>query len=421
MVSPSESTGEPRQLARRPFLAASFVGLAALTACGKAADNASGDSSASASSSPSATASPSPTEAPFAGKIEFNVKPNAKDFKAIDPVTAKITNGTFVSVELLADGAEAETESSFNEEATEWTSTGSLARKTKYTVNYVAKDKKGKTEEDSFTFTTDNTKPRVDTTVNFKNGDTFGVGWIIQFNLSQPITDRAAYEKFITVSGGGNPKGKFRWYNDQMVRYRPENYWAPNSTVTVKIANEKQALGEEFEGNTTDTLSFNVGPKRTALADNNTKEIKLYENDKLIHTNLITLGNQDWPSVIGKLVVMEQADSYFFNPESLGLTPSDPHWYEPFYAHNVSRLTSSGVFVHQALPTAYSSVGVANVSHGCIGMLPDDAKYFFDTFEPGDIVETVNTGYPQADPDDGYGDWNIPFANYSDSNWKGNW
>ena len=419
MASSPEPTGEQRQLTRRPFLAASLAGLVALTACGKAAEKASAGSSATATATASAT--PSPTQKPFIGKIEFNVKPDTKDFKAVDPITAKITDGTFVSIELIADGAAEETASSFNEEATEWASTGALARKTKYTVNYSAKDKNGKTKDDSFTFTTDNTKARIDTSVNFKDGDTFGVGWIIQFNLSHPVTDRAAYEKYITVTGGGNQPGKFRWYSDTMVRYRPENYWAPNSIVTVKIANEKQPLGEDYEGNTTDTLTFKIGPKRTALADNNTKEIKLYENDQLIHSNLITLGDPEWPSVVGKLVVMEQAASYFFNPETLGLTPGDPHWYQPFYAHNVSRLTSSGVFVHQALPAAYSSVGVANVSHGCIGMLPEDAKYFFDTFGPGDIVETINTGYPQADPDDGYGDWNIPFANYSNPSWKGNW
>lgn len=420
-MSPSENSGADRQFARRPFLAASFVGLATLTACGSQASQESSDSSSSSASASATSASPSPTETPFVAKVEFNVKPKATDVVAIDPITAKITDGTFVSVELLADGADAETESEFNEDATTWTSTGALARKTNYTVKYSAKDKNGKTKDDSFTFTTDDSKPRVDTTVNFTNGSTYGVGWIIQFNLSQPVTDHAAYEKYITVTGGGDQKGKFRWYNDQMVRYRPENYWAPNSSVTVKIANEKKPLGDDYEGNTTDTLSFKVGPKRTALADNNTKEIQLFENDQLIHTNLITLGDAEWPSVIGKLVVMEQADSYFFDPTTLGLQPGDSHYYTPFYAHNVSRLTSSGVFVHQALPSAYAYVGVANVSHGCIGMMPEDAKYFFDTFEPGDIVETVNTGYAQADPDDGYGDWNIPFENYSDSNWKGNW
>ena len=37
------------------------------------------------------------------------------------------------------------------------------------------------------------------------------------------------------------------------------------------------------------------------------------------------------------------------------------------------------------------------------------------------MVEVVNTDYPQADPDDGYGDWNIPFEHYSDEDWHGNW
>lgn len=419
MVSSSDSADAKRPLGRRPFLAASFVGLATLTACGKAAENSASDSSASASATPSA--SPTPTKAPFGAKATFNVKADDKAFVATEAVTGEVTGGKFVSVTLMPEGGTEEVPSSFAEDAKSWTTTQKLKTKTKHTLTYVLEDEKGETEEKSFTFTSDNTKAKIDTSVNFTNGGSYGVGWIIQFNLSEDITDHAAFEKSIKVTGGGDQKGAFRWYSDHLVRYRPENYWAPNSKVTVAINTQDVDLGDEKIGNTKDTLSFNVGPKRTALADNNTKTIELYENDKLIHSNPITLGNTDWPSVVGKLVVMEQAESYFFDPTSLGLTPGDPHYYTPFYAHNVSRLTTSGVFVHQALPSAYSSVGVVNVSHGCIGMWPDDAKYFFDTFGPGDIVETVNTGYPQADPDDGYGDWNIPFANYTDASWKGNW
>ena len=87
----------------------------------------------------------------------------------------------------------------------------------------------------------------------------------------------------------------------------------------------------------------------------------------------------------------------------------------------MSRLTWSGEFIHQALPSAMPVLGVANVSHGCVGMPPEGAAYIFETFRPGDMVEVVNTDYPQADPDDGYGDWNIPFEHYSDEDWHGNW
>jgi hypothetical protein len=58
-------------------------------------------------------------------------------------------------------------------------------------------------------------------------------------------------------------------------------------------------------------------------------------------------------------------------------------------------------------------VGNTNVSHGCVGLLPDDAAWFFNTFKPGDIVQTLNTGAPPIEPLEGWGDWNMDWATYA--------
>ena len=41
-------------------------------------------------------------------------------------------------------------------------------------------------------------------------------------------------------------------------------------------------------------------------------------------------------------------------------------------------------------------------------MPPEDAQWFYDTFSYGDIVQVTGTS-TQLAPDDGYGDWNIPW------------
>ena len=71
------------------------------------------------------------------------------------------------------------------------------------------------------------------------------------------------------------------------------------------------------------------------------------------------------------------------------------------------RLSNSGIFAHSA-PWSVADQGIRNVSHGCINMPPDDAQWFYDTFSFGDIVEITGTS-TQLAPDDGYGDWNIPW------------
>ncbi len=71
------------------------------------------------------------------------------------------------------------------------------------------------------------------------------------------------------------------------------------------------------------------------------------------------------------------------------------------------RLSNSGIFAHSA-PWSVADQGVRNVSHGCINMPPDQAQWFYDNFRYGDIVQVTGTSTPLA-PDDGYGDWNIPW------------
>lgn len=401
---------------RRSFVTVGALGTLALAAC------ASEDTTA-ASDPTSASASPSPTPTPaatFGGAVEVYPALDEIEVNPGEKVTVTSPDSTLTRVVVVtAEGEELPGE--LATDGRSWTSTENMLFHSHYTVSWEATDTTGAKGEGESAFSTVSAAYEVDTLINFEDGATYGIGKIIQFNFSEPVVNKAEVEKSITVTGGGDLPGKFRWYNDYMVRYRPESTWAPNSTISVTVDIFGLEMGNGMIGNHTTTRTFKTWNKRYALADNNTKTIKMYVDDELVREAPITLGNTEWPSVIGQLVIMEKAESYYFNPGSLNLEKDDPHYYEPFWASWTSRLTSGGVFVHQALPTAWPVVGVANVSHGCIGMLPEDAKFFYDTFGVGDIVETVNTGYPQADPDDGYGDWNIPFEHYSDSNWKGNW
>jgi lipoprotein-anchoring transpeptidase ErfK/SrfK len=50
--------------------------------------------------------------------------------------------------------------------------------------------------------------------------------------------------------------------------------------------------------------------------------------------------------------------------------------------------------------------GARNVSHGCINVSPDNAKWFYDNFDIGDPIVVTDSvgGYTQ---DDGGQDWQI--------------
>ena len=75
------------------------------------------------------------------------------------------------------------------------------------------------------------------------------------------------------------------------------------------------------------------------------------------------------------------------------------------------RLTNSGEFVHAA-PWSVRSQGHANVSHGCTGMSTANAGWFYENSMIGDVIEYTGTTR-QMTLSNGFGDWNLPFAEYA--------
>lgn len=402
--------GASHGLTRRKAVASGALGLfsaAILSACSNG--DSSGDSKGGSSSPSTSTFSPQVTVTPDA---------KAKNVNPVDPVTVTTREGKLGEVTLT--GGSKDVTGQVSEDGLTWTADGPLEFDTQYTLKYTV-TKGSSSHDDTSKFSTVVAANEADAKINVGDGRTYGTGQVIQFDFSEPVTNKADIEKAITVTGGGMGPGKFRWYSDTMVRYRPEDLWAPNTQVTISAKLLGKDLGNGQIGNQDYNVSFTTAEKHYAFVDNNTKTMKMYINDQMVREAPVTLGDKEWPSVTGKLVIMEQAKKYKFDAATLGIKKTDSHWYDAFEASNTNRLTTSGAFVHQAEPSAYDYVGNTNISHGCIGLLPDDALYFFDTFTVGDIVETQNTGYGQANPDNGYGDWNIPWESYTDTSYHGNW
>lgn len=73
------------------------------------------------------------------------------------------------------------------------------------------------------------------------------------------------------------------------------------------------------------------------------------------------------------------------------------------------RISPDGEFVHAA-SWSVADQGVRNVSHGCVNISPANARWFYDNFSFGDVVDIRNTGRaPQAA---GYNEWGIPWAQW---------
>jgi lipoprotein-anchoring transpeptidase ErfK/SrfK len=72
------------------------------------------------------------------------------------------------------------------------------------------------------------------------------------------------------------------------------------------------------------------------------------------------------------------------------------------------RISSDGEFVHSA-PWSVGQQGSSNVSHGCVNLSPANAKWFYNHFGYGDVVDVVNSGGPPLPIWDTYGAWLVPW------------
>jgi len=74
------------------------------------------------------------------------------------------------------------------------------------------------------------------------------------------------------------------------------------------------------------------------------------------------------------------------------------------------RITWSGEFLHAA-PWNAANLGVANASHGCVGMSTSNAAWLFGKVKVGDPV--VTTGSSRGlEKGNGYTDWDVSWSTY---------
>jgi lipoprotein-anchoring transpeptidase ErfK/SrfK len=338
----------------------------------------------------------------------------AKEVNPAAPVTVAVTNGTLDNVSLRSSSGQ-DVEGTLSASRAGWTSSGQLAFNTAYTLSYTTIDAAARTETATSTFTTVSTKNEADAAMYPLDGMSVGVAQPIQLTFSEPVKNKKAVEKAIAITSTSGQAGAFHWFSDTMVRYRPETFWAANSTITVKMNLFGVDLGNGQIGNFSKTNTVRIGDKRTAVADAEAHTFTAYINDQPVHTWPATLGDTRFPSARGYLVLMEKQRKAHFVAASIGLKPGDPANYGELDVEYATRLTPSGEFIHQATDNALPYLGQVNLSHGCIGLGPDGASWVFDNMTTGDVVQVINTQGDYANFDDGFGDWNIPWAQYANS------
>ena len=345
-------------------------------------------------------------------KVDVTPANAAKQVNPATPVSLKVGNGRIESVTLTST-AGAAVHGTFAGDGSSWTATDPLKFNTEYKYTYVVTDGAGRETSTTNSFSTVSSTHEADAAIYPLDGMKVGVGQPLQVIFSEPVVNRDAVEKAIKITSSAGQAGAFHWFSDTMVRYRPEAFWAANSTVTMDMQLFGVDLGNGQIANFNKKVNVNFGDKRVAIADAVAHTFTLSVNDQVVKTLPVSMGDKRFPSARGYAVLMEKNRFDHFRAASIGLKPGDPAYYGEVDVEYSIRLTLSGAYIHQALASAYPYIGNTNVSHGCIGFAPDGAAWVFDNMTTGDVVQIINTEGDYAALDDGYGDWNIPWAEYN--------
>lgn len=358
---------------------------------------------------------------PKPATLRFDPPSGTRDVDARSPGTVTVTDGTLRSVEWIdetgrslpgAPGADHRT----------WTSAEPLGYGHIYTAKAVAQGEAGDVTATA-TCTTVTPQQLVEVSLRSANlvelaeNDTYGVGFVLVAHFDGPV-DRAVAERHMKVTTQPAVTGAWYWLDDQNAHWRPEHYHAPGTRITIEADLFGLALGEGRYGLRNQRVSVIIGPAHVAIADDDTKQIAVFDNGNLVRTMPTSMGKGGTAVVGGRYLsfwtrpgiytVLDRNDPVIMDSASYGL-PTSSGGYRTSINHAV-RISHDGIFVHELAGTMWAQ-GNTNVSHGCLNISPNDAAWFYDFVIPGDVVEVRNTG---GDPLDIWqnGDWSVPWADW---------
>jgi lipoprotein-anchoring transpeptidase ErfK/SrfK len=294
-----------------------------------------------------------------------------------------------------------------------WKTTSPLGYGKAYTINANAVGDDNRPVSKTFAFTTIEPRNLTYPSINPLNGETVGIGQPISVYFDEPIADKQAAENAITVTTRPHVEGAFYWFSRREVHWRPRQFWEPGTQVTVDIHDYGRDLGNGVYGQEDRTSHFTIGDAFIARADGAIHQMTVEINGRIVRTMPISMGRPDFASAKGVHVVTDRNAIQVMDSTTFGLAHDAGGYIAK--VRWATRISNSGEFVHSA-PWSVAQQGKSNVSHGCINLSPDNAKWFFDNVKKGDVVITTNTGGPALKPWDGFGDWQVPWGQWVSGN-----
>ncbi|MEP9381000.1 L,D-transpeptidase [Nocardioides cheoyonin] len=413
LVRRSRRTAPAQARRSGPLIAVALVSavLLALSGCG-ASSSSDDQGSAPVGSADDAQGAGETTAPPKpAVTVTSNIARGAHGVAVDKVVKVSAKNGTVEDV-AVTTGKGARVAGTVSADRTTWTATQLLEPGTAYTVRATGVDADGKALTTKSRFWTKDLTLDEQTypSVAPLNGETVGIGMPVIVTFDVPVTDKANFEKHMHVDSKPAQQGSWYWVSDKEAHWRPKTYWKAGTDVSVHVDVNSVAAGGGIFGQEDRDVSFHVGDAHIYKVNTRTDEMKVFSNGKLLRTIPVTTGKPGFTTRSGVKVIIEKFAKHTMNSETIGIGKNNPEYYDMKDVQWAMRMTYSGEFLHAAPWSVYAQ-GHENVSHGCTGMSTADAYWLYQMTRRGDVVETVGTDRPM-EFGNGYGDWNMSFANY---------
>ena len=393
-------------LSRRHLAAAAAVGLLA-AACTtspekKAADAATDDAT---------SAAPTPTPSPTPAVVEIVPADRATDVLPNTPVTVTASVGKVRTVKVTDDQGK-ELAGSIDA-AGNWTSSRFMKPSATYTVEVSAEGPDGTPSTQQAQFTT--LKPGVTATygINY-SGMTVGVGMpvAIQFDTAVQTKEmRAQVERLATVTTEPAVEGSWGWLDNRQLMWRPKDFWAPGTKVTVSAPLAGVQTGDTKWVGNDESGGFTIGDAMISHVDVPGHTMTVTRNGQVIRTIPVSNGRPgpETETRSGTKVIIERQSEITMDSATVGIPEGSPGYYKVETKWNL-RVTWTGEFLHSA-PWSVDAQGTSNVSHGCTNMAPDNAEWMFNNSRAGDVVQVTGSGRT-FQPTEGIGVWQYSFEDW---------
>jgi lipoprotein-anchoring transpeptidase ErfK/SrfK len=252
------------------------------------------------------------------------------------------------------------------------------------------------------------------------NGATYGVGIVPVVHFDEEITDKKAAEQALVVTTKPKVAGSWNWVDNQNVHWRPQHFLAPGTKVRVTAKVYGVQVGQGLYGQADKTVAFKIGAQHIAVANARTHQVKVYFNNKLMRTMPTSMGQGGYVAgkngsialwtMPGTYTVIAHENPAVMSSDSYGLPANSPLGYAPENVYWATKISVDGIYLHE-LDTTVWAQGHSNVSHGCLNLNLDNARWYYQTALVGDVVEVVQSGGPKLQVWQN-GDWSVPWATW---------